>query len=404
MRLGPSAQALPVPVRRFPGLQAGPLSRRLIYLDNACLTPTPLEVSEAIREYYTQPPACPLRNNSGRSGEMEERIRDARDEVRRFLNAKFSDEIVFTPNTTFGINLLAGAFHGRPGRVLLTDLEHNSNRLPWLDHERIELRWPPGQSFPLEAYRVALKEGVKLVSITARSNVTGDAPPIRMVVQEAAALGVPVHLDAAQAFAAGELDIIEDRPDFVSFSLHKAYGPTGLGGLYIRRDWRARLEPRYAGAGTVDDHSGETSRWTEGAPRFEFGLQNYAAIHAVPATMAFLGSVTAAERRTHYARLNAALRDELRRIPGVRIVGPGDPADAHHVCSFYIPGADALRVASLLDMVGRIQVRAGKLCAHHWFHEHGLPDVIRVSFGMHNSLDELEAYGRVLDQILRHYD
>src|SRR5690242_13876996 len=150
MRFGASPPILPVPVRRFPGLQGGPLSRRLIYLDNACLTPTPLEVSDAIREYYTQPPACPPRNNTGRTGEMEERIREARDAVRGFLNAKFSDEIIFTPNTTFGINLLAGAFQRLPGKVLLTDLEHNSNRLPWLEHERIELRWPPGEPFPLD--------------------------------------------------------------------------------------------------------------------------------------------------------------------------------------------------------------------------------------------------------------
>ena len=395
---------LPVPTRRFPGLQAGLLSRRRVYLDNACLTPAPAEVVEAVKEYYTQPPGCPLRNNSGRSGDVEERIRDARDSVRRFLNAKFSDEIIFTPNTTFGINLLAGAFLREPGKVLISDLEHNSNRLPWLAHERVELPWPPGQPFPLEGYRKALREGVKLVSLTAMSNVTGEAPPLREVIREAATLGIPVHLDAAQAFASGELDITELRPDFVSFSLHKAYGPTGLGGLYMRRDWRARLDPTYAGAGTVDDHSGETSRWTDGAPRFEFGLQNYAAIHAVPSAMTLLAGIPPEELRRHYAELNTALREQLRRFPELRIVGPANPADAHHVCSFYVPGADAIRVSALLDMVGNFQVRAGRLCAHHWFHQHDVPDVIRVSFGIHNSLEEVEAYGKVFDNILRHYD
>jgi cysteine desulfurase / selenocysteine lyase len=290
---------LPVPTRRFPGLQAGLLARRRVYLDNACLTPVPAEVGDAVKEYYTQPPGCPLRNNSGPSGDIEERIRSARDSVRQFLNAKFSDEIIFTPNTTFGINLLAGAFIRRPGKVLISDLEHNSNRLPWLGQERLELPWAPGEPFPFEAYRQALRQGIKLVSLTAMSNVTGEAPPLREVIREAATLGIPVHLDAAQAFASGELDITELRPDFVSFSLHKAYGPTGLGGLYMRRDWRARLDPSYAGAGTVDDHSGETSRWTDGAPRFEFGLQNYAAIHAVPVTMALLTGIPAADLRRH---------------------------------------------------------------------------------------------------------
>lgn len=395
---------LPVPRRRFPGLQAKFFSRRRVYFDNACLTPVPAEVGEAVRDYYARPPGCPLRNNSGRSGEVEERIREARDSVRRYLNAKFSDEIVFTPNTTFGINLLSGAFLRRSGKVLITDLEHNSNRLPWLVHDRIELPWPPGEPFPLEAYRRALRDRVKLVSITARSNVTGEAPPVREILREAGAAGVPVHLDAAQAFASRELDITEDRPDFVTFSLHKAYGPTGLGGMYVRRDWRARLEPAYAGAGTVDDHFGESSSWTEGAPRLEFGLQNYAAINAVPQVIDLLESIPVEALREHYRQLNTELRAALAEIPGLRIVGPADPTAAHHVCACYLPGMDAARLASLLDLAGNFQVRAGRLCAHHWFHRYDVADVIRVSFGIHNSLEEVQAYANVFATILRHYD
>src|SRR4051812_47381316 len=110
---------LPLSTRHFPGLHQGRLSRRRTYLDSACLTPVAAEVAAAVQEYYRNPPGCPLRNNSGRSGEIEERIREARDSVRSFLNAKFSDEIVFTPNTTFGINLLAGGFRHRPGKVLI---------------------------------------------------------------------------------------------------------------------------------------------------------------------------------------------------------------------------------------------------------------------------------------------
>lgn len=395
---------LPLSTRCFPGLQSGLLSRRRVYFDNACLTPAAAEVVDALKEYYTLPPGCPLRNNSGRSGATQERIRDARDSVRGFLNAKFSDEIIFTPNTTFGINFLSGAFLRVPGKVLISDLEHNSNRLPWLAHERLELPWPPGEPFPLSQYRRALRDGVKLVSLTARSNVTGEAPPIREIIREAAAVGVPVHLDAAQAFASGELDITEDRPDFVSFSFHKAYGPTGLGGLYLRRDWRDRLQPTYAGAGTVDDHFGENTTWTEGAPRFEFGLQNYAAIHAVPPLMALLGGIPAKAVKDHYKELNGALREELSRIPEVRIVGPANAADAHHICSFHLSGRDCLRMAALLDMVGNFQVRAGRLCAQHWFHRNNVPDVIRVSFGIHNSVEEVQAYGKVLCSLLRHYD
>ena len=395
---------LPIPIRQFPGLQKGILGKRRIYLDNACLTPTPAAVSESIREFYERPPACPFRSNTNGSGHLEERIHEGRDSIRKFLNAKFSDEIVFTPNTTFAINLLAGAFLKRPGKVLITDLEHNSNRLPWLRHQTIEVPWPNGAPFPLDSYCESLRQEVKLVSITAMSNVTGQAVPVREVVQAARARGIPVHLDAAQAFASGQLDIVEDLPDFVSFSLHKAYGPTGLGGLYLRRDWNPQLEPQFVGAGAVDDHFDDTTKWTKGAGRFEFGLQNYAALYAVPATMAFLGSIDRSALNQHYCQLSAALWSRLAGISGVCFAGPAAPESGQHLCSFFIPGHDASRLASLLDMVGNIQVRSGKLCAHHWFHRHGIPDVLRVSFGVYTSVHDVEEFCSVLATILKHYD
>jgi cysteine desulfurase/selenocysteine lyase len=212
-----------------------------------------------------------------------------------------------------------------------------------------------------------------------------------------------VHLDAAQAFAGGSIDVAEDRPDFVSFSLHKAYGPSGLGGLYIRREWQPRLLPWISGAGTVDDHFEETSTWAAGAARFEFGLQNYAAIFAVPAAMAFLSDISQGALNEHAAGLNMELRDALRRVPDCHSVGPLSGADAHHICSFHVRDTDSKRLASLLDMAANIQVRAGRLCAHHWFHRYGVPDVIRVSLGGHNSISDVEEFVNALVRIRRHY-
>ena len=157
------------------------------------------------------------------------------------------------------------------------------------------------------------------------------------------------------------------------------------------------------GAGTVDDHHAGESRWTSGASRFEFGLQNYAAIHAVPAGMKLLGGIPSPTLRAHYAELNGALRAELGRVAQLCLVGPTAAADAHHICSFYVPGCDAKRIASLLDLAGNFQVRAGRLCAHHWFNHYQVPEVVRVSFGIHNTLEEVETYGEVFDSILRHY-
>ena len=395
---------LPVPTRRFPGLQTALLSRRRVYFDNACLTPVPAEVADAVKEYYTQPPGCPLRNNSGRSGDVEERIRDARDSVRRFLNAKFSDEIIFTPNTTFGINLLAGAFLRQPGRVLISDLEHNSNRLPWLAHQRLELAWPPGQPFPLDAYRRGLGDGVKLVSITAMSNVTGEAPPLREIVKEAAVRGIPVHLDAAQAFASGELDVTELgpglrlllapqglRPDRTRRAVHE----TGLASSPGPRLRRRRHGQRSLGRDVSLDGRGATLR----VRASELRGNSRSAGGDDPAC------------RHSPRRSPPALRRTERRTSGRPEPGSGTPdcrsPESRRCASYlFLPSPWCRRPPPFgnLDMVGNFQVRAGRLCAHHWFHQHRVPDVIRVSFGIHNSLDEVEAYGKVFDNILRHYD
>lgn len=396
-------QTLPVAATRFPALRTGFLSRRRIYLDNACLTPTPAEVVDAVRRYYTAPPGCPGRSTAERSVELETAVHAARDSVRRYLRAAPGDDIVFTPNTTYGINVLSSAFARIPGKVLISDLEHNSNRLPWLEHERVELAWPPGAAFPLDEFRQALRAGVKLVSLTARSNVTGMAPPLQAIMEEADALGIPVHLDAAQAFPSGSVDVSGSGPAFATFSFHKAYGPSGLGGLYIRRGWMPRLAPALCGAGAVDDHHDETSQWSAGAARMEFGLQNYAAIVAVPATMALLSGLSPTAQADHFRRLTDALREVLASVPGLRIIGPADASELHTLVSFHVQGVPAGKLASLLDQVGGIQVRTGRLCAHHWFHRYRLPDVLRVSFGIHNSLDEVDSYGRAMHAILRHF-
>ncbi len=395
--------ALPVPARAFPGLAPRWGRRGAVYLDNACLTPTPRGVARAVAAWYASPPACPLRSPTRRAHALEVDLREARERVRRLLGAQFSDEIVFTPNTTYAINLLAGAFEDLPGRVLVSDAEHNSNRLPWLAHGLAEVPWPPGTPFPLETYRARLADGVKLVSLASVSNVTGARLPVAEVVREAHARGIPVHLDAAQHVLLRDLDLAALEPDFVSFSFHKAYGPGGLGALYVRRQWQARLTPRLTGGGTVDDHRDQDIVPARGPARFELGLQNYAAQSALPAWADFLERVDAASAAAHFAGLSALARERLAALPGVTLVGVPPTADSGHVVTFHVAGADPVRVAELLDQVGNVQVRAGRLCAHHYFHRYGLPPCVRVSFGYQTTQQEVLRLVRVLDAVLGHY-
>ncbi len=395
--------SLPISVNELPGIRTGMLRRKLVYLDNACLTPTPREVGQAVAEYYARPPGCLLRSDTQPGRELDLLVREAREAVRGFIGAQFSDEIVFTPNTTYAINLLSGALAGREGRVLVSDAEHNSNRLPWLRHGIAELPWPPGTDFPMEAYRELLRTGIKLVSLASVSNATGAGLPVREVVREAHACGIPVHIDAAQQAPHLDIDVENDLPDALSFSLHKAYGPSGLGVLYLRRQLQAELTPELAGGGTVDDHHGDTSTPTRGPARFEFGLQNYAAQSAVVANMGFLKRFSAEAVRAHFLRLNTRLRDYLRELPGIRFLGPESPGAASHVCNFSLDGVDSKRLGELLDRVGNVQVRAGRMCAHHYYHRYALPPSVRVSFGYHNTEAEVDALGKLIPSLLRHY-
>jgi len=380
------------------------LGRTLIYLNNACLTPVPRTVAQAVKDYYDLPPACPLRSKGRTTTRLEERIHEGRDLLRSWLGARFSDEIVYTLNTTASINLLAGSFARKQGAILLTDAEHNSNRLPWLGQEIVELTWPPEAEFPLDDYRALLaRQHVKLVTVIAVSNVTGAAVPVREVVAAAHERGIPVHIDAAQQASHGTIDVTRDRPDFLSMSLHKAYGPSGLGVLYATREARQTLEPAMAGGGSVDDHHGHDVVWTAWPARFEFGLQNYSSQYAVAECVAFLRRFSAADLTDHFLRLNTLARQQLSEIPSVRFIGPADVSSCGNLCNFYIEGIDSHRVADLLDLVGDIHVRAGMFCAHHYYHRHELPPSIRFAFGYHNTEKEVFRCVRILRDIIDHY-
>jgi len=394
---------LPTPQNRFFAISSGILGQKPIYFDNACLTPTPKEVADSISKFYRQPPGCPLRSNTLSSNRLEEQIHNARDAVRGFIGAMFSDEIVFTQNTTMAINLLAGAFSRKKGSVLITDAEHNSNRLPWLSQGIVELAWPPGTRFPLDSYKNLLSKDIKLVSLASVSNVTGEKIPVKQVIEAAHNFNIPVHIDAAQQATYGAINITDNEPEFLSFSLHKTYGPSGLGVLYIRREIQNSLEPLLCGGGAVDSHYDHEVIYTSGAARFEFGLQNYASQFAVPKTIKFLESFSGSEIRNHFQLLNTQLQKELAEIARVQFISPIEQESRSHICNFYVEGKDSLRLAELLDLTGKIYVRAGKLCAHNYYKRYKLPDSIRVSFGYQNTLEEVESFGKTIKILCERY-
>lgn len=381
--------SLPISSREFHSISSSKLDKRKIYFDNACLSPTPKKVADTVSEFYRLSPGCPLRSDTISSNALEEHINDAREMIRKWIGAMFSDEIIFTLNTTYAINLLASAFSRNEGAILITDTEHNSNRLPWLAQKIYEVHCPPGEKFPIDEYKSLLTNEIKLVSMLSISNVTGAELPVRDIIYHAHALNIPVHIDAAQQATHHTINIMDDQPDFLSFSLHKAYGPSGLGVLYIRRDAQKNLQPLISGGGSVDDHFNHDIIMTSGSARFEFGLQNYAAQYAVTENIKFLQRFTPEGIKKHFMSLNTLAHQLLNELPGLHFVGPDDPIHCNHICNFYIDGKDSKRLAELLDQTGNIYVRAGKLCAHHYYHRYNIPDSIRISFGYHNTEEEI---------------
>jgi cysteine desulfurase/selenocysteine lyase len=395
--------ALPIHTKAFPGLCGRLLSRRLTYLDNACLTPTPGTVAKAVEAFYRRAPACLLRSPSRESKHLKDVVGQAREAIRRHVKAQFSDEIVFAPNATYAINLVAGAFRDRPGAVLISDAEHNSNRLPWLNQQRLELAWPPGQPFPLDAYRELLSQDVKLVSLASVSHVTGAGIPVSEVVEAAHDRGIPVHIDAAQQVTRRTIDIEADGPDFLSFSLHKAYGPSGLGVLYVHRKHQADFQCQLWGGGTVDHHADDDIVFTKGASRFEFGLQNYAAISAVDACMEFLGKISARQVEEHFRELHVAARESLAGVEGLHFIESDSGTRSSHICNFHVDGVDGRHLAETLSEVLNVSVRGGVMCANHYYGRYGIPPSVRLSFGYHNTREEVCRLGQLLPAVVNEY-
>nr|NIP40887.1 aminotransferase class V-fold PLP-dependent enzyme [Candidatus Aenigmarchaeota archaeon]NIQ17385.1 aminotransferase class V-fold PLP-dependent enzyme [Candidatus Aenigmarchaeota archaeon]NIS73588.1 aminotransferase class V-fold PLP-dependent enzyme [Candidatus Aenigmarchaeota archaeon] len=268
----------------FPVLQREVKGKPIIYFDNACMTLRPVQVIEKICEYYREYPSCGERSLHKLGKRVDEEVERARDVVKKFINAKKFEEIVFTKNTTEGINLVANSLDLKSGDIVLTtDKEHNSNLLPWqrltfkgVKHEVI--RSNPDNTFSLENFKKQISKDVKLVSIVHTSNLDGVSTPVKEIVKIAHDNGSLVLLDGAQSIPHHPVDVRKLDVDFLAFSGHKMMGPSGIGVLYGKKDLLDRLGTFIVGGGTVVDTTHYEAKFEELPQKFEAGLQNYAGI------------------------------------------------------------------------------------------------------------------------------
>ena len=389
----------------FPILSRTVYGKPLVYLDNGATTQKPRAVVEAITEEYYSVNANVHRGVHFLSQRATELHEASRETVRRFINARSTNEIVFTRGTTESINLLAYSYGEaclKAGdEVILSTMEHHSNIVPWQllqARKGIVLKVIPMNDrgeLLLDAYRELFTERTRLVCVAHVSNVLGTVNPVKEMIRTAHSHGVPVLIDGAQSIPHMPVDVQDLDADFYVFSGHKVYGPTGVGVLYGKEDWLDRLPP-YQGGGEMIQHvSFERTTFNELPFKFEAGTPDYIGTTALARALDYVTALGMDRIAAHEHDLTTYAMERLRQVPGMRIFG--EAAEKGSVISFLVGDIHHFDMGTLLDRLG-IAVRTGHHCAQPLMQRLGIEGTVRASFGLYNTRQEVDA---LVDGVVR---
>ena len=372
----------------------------LVYLDNAATTQKPRQVVEAMTEEYYNVNANVHRGVHFLSQQATDLHEQARETVRRFLNARSTNEIVFTRGTTESINLVAScfgqAFMKEGDEVLITEMEHHSNIVSWQllqQRQGIKIRVIPitdEGTVRLDSVEALINERTKIVSLTHVSNVLGTINPVKEIIRMAHAHGVPVLIDGAQSTPHFRVDVQDLDSDFYAFSGHKIYGPTGIGVLYGKEEWLNRIPPYMGGGEMIKTVTFEHTTFNDLPYKFEAGTPDYVASTGLARALDYVSSVGFDFIEAHEKDLTAYAMQRMMEIPGMKIFGPQDPALHDAVISFQVGNIHHLDMGTLLDRLG-IAVRTGHHCAEPLMHRLGIEGTCRASFALYNTKEEVDA-------------
>ncbi len=384
---------------QFPILSREVYGKPLVYLDNAATTQKPLCVLDAMREEYLNVNANVHRGVHYLSQQATDLHEAAREKVRSFVNAQKTEEIVFTRGTTEAINLVASSFcesQMREGdEVLVTEMEHHSNIVPWqlqAQKRGIVVRHLPmtddGRLVSCDDIATYMTERTKLVSVAHVSNVLGTISPVSDIIRLAHERGIPVLVDAAQSAPHMKIDVQTMDCDFLAFSGHKMYGPTGVGVLYGKEDWLDRLPPYQGGGEMIDKVTWEKTTFERLPFKFEAGTPDYVATHGLATAIDYMERIGLDEIEAHENDLTQYALKQLKTIDGLTVYGPQEGRDA--VVSFNIGTIHHLDIGTLLDRLG-IAVRTGHHCAQPLMVRLGISGTVRASFALYNTREEVDA-------------
>ena len=378
----------------FPILQREIYGRPLVYLDNAATTQKPLCVLDAMREEYLNVNANVHRGVHYLSQQATDLHEAARETVRQFINARKTEEIVFTRGTTESINLVASSLASMwrdsvtsTPEAIVTTMEHHSNIVPWqLNGFRVRpIPITDDGLLLLDEYEKLFNEQTRIVAVAHVSNVLGVVNPVEEIIRIAHEHGVPVLIDGAQSAPHFAIDVQKLDCDFFAFSGHKMYGPTGVGVLYGKEEWLDRLPPYQGGGEMIHKVSFERTTYAQLPFKFEAGTPDYVATHGLATAIDYLTKLGFDQIRQHEQELTRYAVEQLAKIEGIKIYGLSGDA----VVSFNVGDIHHLDIGTLLDRLG-IAVRTGHHCAQPLMNRLGILGTVRASFALYNTREEVD--------------
>ncbi len=382
----------------FPILQREVYGKPLVYLDNAATTQKPRCVVESITNEYYSVNANVHRGVHFLSQQATELHEGSRKTVQRFINARSSNEIIFTRGTTESINLLAFCFGEvfceEGDEIIISVMEHHSNIVPWqllAARKGVTIKVVPinekGELL-MEDYKALFSERTKLVSLTHVSNVLGTINPVKKIIAIAHEHNVPVLIDGAQSVPHMKVDVQDLDVEFYAFSAHKVYGPTGVGVLYGKEAWLDKLPP-YQGGGEMIQHvSFEKTTFNELPFKFEAGTPDYIGTTALAVALDYVSKIGMDEIAAYENELTTYAMNRLKTVKGMRIFG--ESSQKGSVISFLVGDIHHLDMGTLLDRLG-IAVRTGHHCAQPLMQSLGIEGTVRASFAFYNTKKEVDA-------------
>ncbi|WP_435620307.1 cysteine desulfurase [Thermoanaerobacterium thermosulfurigenes] len=386
----------------FPVLKTAPHGKKLIYFDNAATTQKPTYVIDALSKYYKEYNANVYRSPHYLSALSTEAYEEARDAVRRFINAKSSESIVFTRNATESINLVAytwGLKHiGEGDVIVLTIAEHHSNILPWqmvAEKKGAKLKYvhlDENSRLDLDEFKSILKdEKVKLVALQHSSNVLGIINPVYEIVNLSHENGAKVLIDGAQSIPNMKIDVEKLGCDFYAFSGHKMMGPMGIGVLYIKEDLLDDIPPFLSGGEMIDEVFEDHYTFAPSPLKFEAGTPNVEGAYGLMKAIEYVEKIGLDNILKHEQEITEYALEKLSKIDYVKLYGPKDAKDRTGIISFNVENVHPHDVATILDQDG-IAVRSGHHCCQPLMRYLGVPATVRASFYVYNDKSEVDAF------------